>query len=151
PLGCTLELRSERSGLPILSHQFRISELPGHTDPSQPAREPRHSKWHERTMSVRLPRGPRRTDWGVVLRASDGTLLDERPVVTRVEAISFAMHVNGGTEPASKFTVGDQKPPPTEKEIGEAKAAADEVFAEARDAAARRRFSTAGDLEQYLI
>jgi hypothetical protein len=101
-------------------------------------------------MSVRVPRGPRRTDWGVVLRASDGTLLDERPAVTRVEAISFAMHVNGGTEPTSSFTVGDQKPPPTELEIGEAKAAADELFAEARNAAARRRFSTVGDLENYL-
>ncbi len=150
PLGCTIDVRAELNGLPVISQHFRVSDLPHNAEPSAMGAEPRTLTWRERTVSVRLPRGPRRTAWGMVLRASDGTLLDERPVAQRVEAISFAIRIGDSAQPASEFTVGDQQPPPLDKEILEAKRAAEQLFTEANAAAAQRRTSTAGDLERYL-
>jgi hypothetical protein len=149
PLGCSLLLRVESGGLPLLVRDQRISDLPelseavGHP-------EPREVSWRERTLDVRLPRGARRTDWGLTLLTSDGTLLDERPVATRVEQVKMAMHVNVEAEPSSVVDIGDKKPQPSDTERDAAIRATLAVEAEAREAAAGRRLSTVGALERYL-
>jgi hypothetical protein len=58
PLGCSLVLRTERDGLPLLVRHQRVSDLPGHGELTI---EPRTRSWDERTLDVSLPR-PRRTD-----------------------------------------------------------------------------------------
>lgn len=148
PLGCTLVVRSETDGLPLVARAIRISDLPSRS--ASPADEPRHLPWDRRTLDVALPRGARRTDFGVALMGPDGQLLDERPVVARVEQISLALHVNGGTEPASVLVVGDREEPPSAPQRDEAVAVGLKLEAAAREAAAERRISTAGDLGQYL-
>jgi hypothetical protein len=84
------------------------------------------------------------------LLSSSGDLLDERPVVSRVEQVTMTMHVEGSSTPASIIEIGDKKPPPSDAERDEAVRATVELEAEAREAAARRRISTAGELEGYL-
>ncbi len=149
PLGCSLVLRVESGGLPLLVRVQRISDLPelseaiGHP-------EPREVSWHERTLDVRLPRGARRTDWGLTLLTSDGKLLDERPVAKRFEQVKMAMHVNGASESSSVVDIGDRKPQPSDAERDAAIRATVAAEAEAREAAAGRRISTAGELERYL-
>ncbi|HST55403.1 MAG TPA: hypothetical protein VLJ42_05855 [Solirubrobacteraceae bacterium] len=147
PLGCSIVLRTEYDGLPLLVRQHRISDLPSLDNAP---REPREVSWRERTLNVRLARGPRRTDWGLKLLSNSGELLDERPVATRVEQIRMTMHIDGSSTPSSVIEIGDKKPPPSEMERDEAVQATIVVESEARQAAARRRISTAGELEQYL-
>lgn len=148
PLGCTLVIRSEKDGLPLIARGVRISDLPTRGETSHP--EPRHVPWDRRTLDVALPRGARRTDFGVALLGPDGRLLDERPVTPRVEQISIALNIDGASEPASTSVIGDREEPPSPAERDEAVASATALEAFAREAAAQRRISTAGDLRQYL-
>jgi hypothetical protein len=153
PLGCSLLLRSEKDGLPLLMRQVRISDVPPRADKGKPPEEsiePWALPWSERLLSVALPRGPRRTDFGISLFASDGRLLDEWPVVARVEQLTMALHIDGATEPSSVSVVGDRENPPTPSERDEAVIATETLEAESRQAAATRRFSTAGELAAYL-
>ncbi len=151
PLACSLLVRNEDSGLPVLTRQVRISDYPRRTENENPGDpEPRSGTWRDRLLTVAVPRGPRRTQWGVQLLSPDGRLLDERPVARRVEQINFAMHANGAQTPTSTFTVGDRKPLPTAAERDLASQLANEVEAEARVAAASRQISTVGELEHYL-
>jgi hypothetical protein len=142
-----VQLRAKHEGMPVLFRQVRISELPPR---QQLEREPRTLRWWERTLGVGMPRGPRRTDWGLRLLSPTGRLLDERPLATRVETISFAIHVNGSKEPSSTSVVGDRRDPPTVRERDEAADMALAVEDDARNAAARRRISSEGELESYL-
>jgi len=113
PLACSLLVRNEDGGLPVLTRQVRISDYPRRTENENPGDpEPRSGTWRDRLLTVAVPRGPRRTQWGVQLLSPDGRLLDERPVARRVEQINFAMHANGAQTPTSTFTVGDRKPLP---------------------------------------
>lgn len=148
PLSCTLVARSEKDGLPLVARAIRVSDLPARDDDTR--LEPRHLSWQRRTLDVSLPRGARRTDFGVTLLASDGSLLDERRVVPRVEQISMSLHVNDAREAASISVIGDREEPPSPAERDEALAAASRLEESAREAAAQRRISTAGDLKQYL-
>lgn len=149
PLGCSLVLRVEGDGLPLLMRAQRISDLPELSEGvARP--EPRELSWRERTLDVRLPRGARRADWGLALLTSDGKLLDERPVAKRVEQVKMAMHVNGASKPSSVIDIGDRKPQPSGAERDAAIRATIAIEAEAREAAAGRRISTAGELERYL-
>lgn len=148
PLGCTLIVRSEKDGLPLIARAIRISDLPSRGQTSDT--EPRHVPWDRRTLDVALPRGARRTDFGVALLGPDGRLLDERPVAPRVEQISIALSIDGASEPASTSVIGDREEPPSPAERDEAVAAATRLEDSAREAAAQRRISTAGDLRQYL-
>jgi hypothetical protein len=147
PLGCSLVLRTESSGLPLLERRVAITELPAGADK---ASEPRNLGWRERTLDVRLNRGSRRTDWGLKVMKSSGELLDERPVATRVEEIKMALHVDGGEQPASVIHMGDKRPVPTNPETDAAIKAAGAIEESARQAAGKRRLSTAGELESYL-
>ena len=141
PLGCSLVLRTESGGLPLLERRVAMTELPGSLEGVS---EPRNLGWRERTLDVRISRGSRRTDWGLKLLKGSGELLDERPVASRVEEIRMALHVNGGKEPASVIHIGDKQPPPTHPETDAAITAAGEIERSARKAAGRRRLSTAG-------
>jgi hypothetical protein len=76
-----------------------------------------------------------------------GELLDERPVVARVEQ---TVNVIGASTPGALSTVGDTKPPPSDPERDQAVAAANEIERQARKAAAHRRISTAGELAEHL-
>lgn len=147
PLGCSLVLRTESSGFPLLERKLAITELPGALDG---ASEPRNQSWGDRTLDARISRGSRRTDWGLKLMNASGELMDERPVVSRVEEIRLAIHVNGGEEPASVVHIGDKQPPPTDPETDAAIQAAADIERSARQAAGSRRLSTAGELETYL-
>jgi hypothetical protein len=147
PLGCSLLTRAERDGTPLLVRHQSISDFPG-TTPASP--EPRDMSWHQRTLDITLPRGPRNADWGILLLGPDGELLDELPVVPRVERINLSLQIIGSSAPPSVSTVGEQKPPPSDPERDEAVRAAIEAEAGARSAAAHRRISTAGQLEDYL-
>ena len=147
PLACSLLLRVGRNGLLLMSQQIRISDLPSRTDT---ALEPRTLRWHERTLAIGLPRGPRRAEWGLGLLASDGQLLDERPLARLFEQMSIEIAVAGTSRPFSRSVVGDRKPTPSAAESDEAVALAHELAADAREAAAQRRLSTAGDLAKYL-
>jgi hypothetical protein len=147
PLACTLMVRSELDALPLLARHVPIADLPG--NPSS-GPEPRELSWRQRTLDVKLPRGPRRADWGVALLSPDGRLLDERPVLKRYEQISFALHVDGSDVPASVHVVGDRQSPPSATERDDARAAAIDLENAARDAAAQRRISTSGALEEYI-
>jgi hypothetical protein len=148
PLGCTLLVRSEKDGLPLVARAIRISDLPVRGDAA--GQEPRHVSWQGRTLDVALPRGARRTDFDVSLLGPDGRLLDERPVATRVEQTSMSIHIDDASEPASTSVIGDREEPPSVSQRDEAIAAGAELEASAREAAAQRRISTAGDLREYL-
>jgi hypothetical protein len=151
PLSCSLLLRNEQDGLPVFTRQIRISDYPSRAEKeSSGVPEARSRAWSERLLTVGVPRGPRRTAWGVQLLSPDGRPLDERPVVPRVEQINFSMYVDGTQTPASTFTVGDSKPVPTAVERDLATELASQVETEARVVAAKRRISTAGELEHYL-
>lgn len=150
PLGCALVIRAERDGLPLLTRHLRVSDLPGHGVGDSDGQEARQKAWHERTLVINIPRGPRRTDWGVSLLSPDGRLLDERPVARRIEQISSSFYVGGATEPTSTSVVGDRRPPPSPDERDEAVDAARTLEAAAREAAAKRRISSGGELEDYL-
>jgi hypothetical protein len=72
--------------------------------------EPRSFSWRQRTLDVRLVRAAR-TDWGLTPLSSSGELLDERPVVPRVERIKTAIYVDRAEKPTSVIEVGNKKPP----------------------------------------
>lgn len=146
PLGASVTVRGQFDDLPIASRQFRISDLPMHS-PASP--EPRHMSWDKRLLTIEVPRGARRADWGVELIAADGRLLDERRVAPRVEQISFTIAIDGA-EPDEPTVVGDPNPPPTRDEQEELAAAAADLDAQARAAAAARRLSTSGQVADYL-
>jgi hypothetical protein len=150
PLGCALLTRAEHDGLPVLVRHQPISDLPRGPVSAAVTTEPWELSWRERTLEVAVPRGPRRTEWGVLLLGPSGELLDERPVVRRAEQINFTLQIKGSSSPASVSTVGDQRPPPSHLERDEAVRAAVLAETEARRAAAHRRISTAGELEEYL-
>jgi len=156
PLGCSMWLRTEKRGLPLVARHLRIADLPEREDPagapdegSRPV-EPRTLGWEERTLAIGVPRGAPRTEWGISLLAPEGRLLDERPLVARFEQVSFSMYVDGSSEPFSTAVVGDRRAPPAPHERDSAITAAHRVEHEARTAAARRRISTSGELKDYL-
>jgi hypothetical protein len=147
PLGCSLVLRTASGGPPLWERCVAMTELPGGPESMS---EPRNLGWHERTIDVRLNRGSRRTDWGLKLMKGSGELLDERPLATRVEEIKMALHVDGGDEPAPVIHVGDKQAVPTNPDTDAAIKAAWAIERSAREAAGKRRLSTAGELEGYL-
>jgi len=146
PLGCTISARAEFDGAPLLTQQLRISDLPGNVEDRPAAHEPRHKTWRERVLTVRLPRGPRRTSWGVSLFGPAGQLLDEKPTAARIEQISIAFHVDGSDTPASTSVIGDRKSPPTAAERSQAAMVAVELLSQSSVAATKRRVATAGEL-----
>jgi hypothetical protein len=141
PLGCSLLGRSELDGLPLLVRHVPLSDFPGALSPT----EPRETSWRERTLDVTLPHGPRRAAWGFMLLGPEGELLDDRTVAPRVEKVSVTVHPMGSPPP----TIAPE-PPPSELERDSAVEAAVSAEAAARHAAAHRRISTAGQLEEYL-
>jgi hypothetical protein len=150
PLGCSILLRSERDGATLLNRHWNISDLPGEAAQPGAGKESRELAWNQRTISVRLPRGPRRTDFGVMLCGPEGGLRDERPVVPRIEQIEMSIGVIDAPDPFSTSVIGDPDGPPTEGERDQEAALAVRVEAEMREAAARRRLTTTGDLQNYL-
>ncbi|MBS1894691.1 MAG: hypothetical protein JST59_25600 [Actinobacteria bacterium] len=149
PYSCSLLVRAERDGGLLLSRQIRISDLPSDEE-ELPVPEPRSLPWNEKLLGVRLPRGPRESDWGVTLIGADGSLLDERPVARRVERIDVAFGIKDAPGPFSEFTIGDRRPPTTPTESDEAVAMVAELEEEARKAAAQRRITTGAELATYL-
>lgn len=150
PLGCTVAFRAEEDGMLLLSYQIKVSDLPGRRPDAAGRRDRPHAVgWDKRWLGVQIPRGPRRSDWSVSLFSADGRLLDDRPLAPRVEQISIVMSVEAGI-PLSKGVIGDQGSVPTTAERADAVLAASEAIREARAEAARRRFSTAGELGEYL-
>lgn len=150
PLACSIFVRAERDGAPLLARYWRISDLPGEGEQVSADKEARNLAWEERTITIRLPRGPRRTDFGVSLFGPDGWLADERPVVQRVEQIEMEFGIMGAPGPFSKSVIGDPKPAPQEAERDIAALAAREQEEETRQVAARRRLATTGELRSYL-
>jgi hypothetical protein len=150
PLSCSILLRSERDGATLLNRLWKISDLPGEGAQSAVGKEPRDLAWNERTISVRLPRGPRRTEFGIMLLGADGGLRDERPVVPRIEQIEMSIGVMDAPEPFSTSLIGDPDEPPSEAERNQEATAARIVEEEVREVAARRRLTTTGDLQKYL-
>lgn len=147
PLGCAVDVRCARDGVLLLARQVRISNLPMHGSGTI---EPRDVPWSRRLLTVRLPRGPRRSDWGVALVGPDGWLLDERPVAPRYESFSIAIHVDGSETPTSVTEVGDHSDGPTAGESDDAVELARRLEEQAQVAAARRRISTSGAVEDYI-
>jgi hypothetical protein len=84
------------------------------------------------------------------LIASDGRLLDERPVASRVEGGKIRINIMGSDTPGSVSTFGDPDEAPTLEQLDEAVEHAVAFEHQARAAAAQRRFSTRGELERYL-
>lgn len=150
PMSCALFVRSEIDQAPLLARHWRISDLPGDVAQAKDGVEARELPWSKRMMDVRVPRGPRGTCWGVSLLAPDGQLLDERPVVRRVERIELSVSIAGADGPAMESVVGDRRPQPTEAERDAAVVAAEELEAATATRAASRRIWTAGELESYL-
>jgi hypothetical protein len=146
PLGCSLLGRSELDELPLLIRHVPISDFPG----TLSALEPREMSWRQRTLDVKLPHGPRRAAWGFMLLGPEGELLDDRVVAPRIERVNVTVHVAGSSGPSNVSTIGEKKPAPSELERDDAVRAAARAEAEARRAAAHRRISTAGELEEYL-
>ncbi len=137
PLSCVIDARVELDGAVLLSSHLRISDLPSRDAELIP--EPRNSTWSERTVTVGLPRGPEGTAWGAALYAPDGRLLDERRTGRRIERI--------------RVSVGRSPPPvpePDRAALQRAAQVARDVMKSAREAAAHRRLSDAGDLQHYL-
>ena len=151
PLGLSVLVRSERDGLVLVAGQTRISDLPSHLElgPERQT-EPRDVPWADRLLTVSLPRGPRRTDWGVALISGDGRLLDERPVAARVEQMTVGFTVGDSSDAAFTSVVGDRRPAPGRAEQDEEVRLLTELETEARRAAAARRFSDSGQLASYL-
>lgn len=150
PFSCALLVRSEMDGAPLLVRNWRVSDLPGEVIQAEDGTEAWGLPWNKRTIGVRVPRGPRGTCWGVALIGPDGQLLDERPVVRRIERIELSLGIIGEKESAIKSVVGDQRPHPSDAERDAAVAAAKKLEVETAARAARRRISTAGELEDYL-
>jgi hypothetical protein len=149
PYSCSLIVRAERDGGLLLCRQIRISDLPNDED-ALPSPEPRSLPWNGKLLSVRLPRGPRNSEWGVMLIGPDGALLDELPVARRVERIDVAFGIKDASGPFSEFTIGDGRPPATPSERDEAVAMVAELEDDARKAAAQRRITTGPQLGAYL-
>lgn len=149
PYSCSLIVRAERDGRLLLSRQIRISDLPNDEE-ELPDPEPRSLPWNEKLFGIRLPRGPRGSEWGVTLMGPDGALLDERPVARRIERIDVALGIKDAPGPFSEFTIGDRRPPTTPAESDEAVAMVTELEDEARRAAAQRRITTGSELAAYL-
>jgi hypothetical protein len=147
PLSCSLLIRSEHDGVSVLTRHIRISDLPAGDE--KPPGEPRLLAWDQRVLTVSVPRGPRRTDWGATLLGPDGRLLDELPVAPRIESIHLALSIDGSSS-VSESVVGDRDGPPDPSQRDEAVAQAVSLEEAGRGAAARRRISTAGELERYL-
>jgi hypothetical protein len=155
PLGCTVLVRTASESIPVFSRHVRISDLPRDSDASSPAGSlsatpPYRLPWRDRLLTVRMPRGPRRTEWGMALLAADGRVLDERPVARRVERASIDIRVGDSDEPATTVVVGDKQAAPSATEHDEAVQIAIQLEEQARETAAGRRLSTLGDLESYL-
>ncbi|UGS36110.1 hypothetical protein [Capillimicrobium parvum] len=148
PVSCSLLLRvgEER---PLLAQQVRITDLPS-GDQRDDGPEPRMLAWNRRTIAVRLPRGPHRTSWSVSLMSPDGRLLDERPLVRRIESVELTWHAEAAAAPGSRSVIGERRPTPSAAESDEAVELANSLAAEARLAAARRRWSNRGELRDYL-
>jgi hypothetical protein len=91
---------------------MKPSDMPSLDDTAEAFRRP----WNERLIEIHLPRGARRTAWGLQLYGPDGALLDERPTAVRVESIGLTMSVGHASEPALNVVSGDRKPPPTQPE-----------------------------------
>ena len=132
PFSCSVVLRSERDGAPLLASHWRVSDLPGQGASDEQGREAWELPWDQRTLSIVLPRGPRRTDWGMVLLGPEGHILDELPVGPRVERIEATFKVAGSDGPGVKSVSGDQCPQPTEAERQEAVLAARALDEETR-------------------
>lgn len=150
PLGCSVVVRSEHGGAPLLVRHWKISDLPGELVTDDHGQEARDISWRERTLDVRLPRGARRTEWGMSLLGPDGALLDEREVARRVEQIGFEMKLMGESGPGMKSVIGDSKAAPSEAERGREAAAAQQIEGDARESAAHRRLAKTDELETYL-
>lgn len=150
PFSCSLLVQSEMDGAALLVRNWRISDLPGEGAMKEDGSEARDLSWNERTLDVLVPRGPRGTCWGVALLGPDGQLMDERPVVRRVESIEVAVGIAGESGPATKTIVGDRRAVPTQAELDAAVVAAKELEVETAARAAQRRVSTAGELARYL-
>jgi hypothetical protein len=95
PLACSVLVRAERDGAPLLARHWKISDLPGEGEQISADKEARNLSWKKRTIDIRIPRGPRRTDFGASLFAPDGWLADERPVVQRIEQIEMEFGIMG--------------------------------------------------------
>jgi hypothetical protein len=150
PLSCSLLVRSELDGASLLVRNWRISDLPGEGATTDDGSEARDLSWNQRTLDVLVPRGPRRTSWGVALMGPDGQLMDELPVARRVESIEFSIGIVGEEGAGVTGVVGDRRAAPTQAEIDAAVAAAKELEVETAARASRRRFSTAGELAGYM-
>lgn len=149
PLSCSLLVRAERNDLPLVSRQIRISDIP--PDDDEPSvQEPRLLPNTRRLLVVHLPRGPRRSKWGVMLIGPDGAILDERPVVQRVEQVELKVGIVGEAEPSSSITIGDSKTAPTTAEVDAAVALAVSLEEQAAKAAAERRIASGPQLGRYL-
>ncbi len=84
------------------------------------------------------------------LLAPDGALLDEREVARRVEQVGFELKLMGESGPGIKSVIGDRKEAPSEAERAREAAAARQIEADARAAAAHRRLAKTDELEHYL-
>jgi hypothetical protein len=144
PLGCSILGRSELDGLPLLVRHLPISDFPG----TLSGTEARSMSWRQRTLAVRLPHGPRRAAWGFTLLGPEGELLDECVVAPRIEKVSVVVHAMGSED--SVTSAATHQVPPAPQSRDEEVRATIHAEAEARRAAAHRRISTAGELEEYL-
>ena len=150
PLSCSLVFRAEESPEIIsAARQIRISDLPTHDWPAERI-EPRHQGTTERLLQVAIPRGARRVDFGAMLLAADGRLLDVLPLGPRIEQITMELGIKGAPGPAWRSTIGDPDPAPGPAERDRAVLDSERIDAEARQAAAERRISGSGELSAYL-
>lgn len=150
PYSCSLVVRTEQGGTPLLVGHWKVSDLPGELATDELGREPRDLPWGRRTLGIRLPRGARDTEWGASLFGPDGALLDEREVASRIERIGVSIRIAGESGPGIDTVVGDRRPAPDEAERDREAAAARQIEADTRAAAARRRLARTDELEQYL-
>lgn len=149
PYSCSLAVRAERDGGLLVSRQIKISDLPT-DDEEVPDPEPRSFPWNQKLLGIRLPRGPRSSDWGVILVGPDGAVLDEHPVARRIERIDVSIGTRDSPEPFSEFTIGDSRPTATRTEADEAVAMVAQLEREAKRAAAQRRITSGPALATYL-
>ncbi|MBS1675975.1 MAG: hypothetical protein JST08_01190 [Actinobacteria bacterium] len=150
PLSCSILLRSEREDASLLHRSWKVSDLPGEIAQGASRRDPRELAWNERTIGVKLPRGPRRTEFGVMLFGPDGALRDERPVGPRIEQIELSVGIMDAPDPFSASLIGDPENPPSEAVRDRQAAEARREEEQAREVAAGRRLTTTGDLRRYL-
>jgi hypothetical protein len=150
PLACSLVFRAEESPEIIsAARQIRISDLPTRDWPADRI-DPRHQGATERLLQVAIPRGARRVDFGAMLLAADGRLLDALPLGPRIEQITMELGIKGAPGPTSRSTIGDPDPPPGPAERDRAVLDSERIDAEARQAASERRISGSGELSVYL-